>query len=388
MAGTVSGQSGRASRRVFVLVADRQLRGVFLSWEEADAFAEANRVSLEGLLEFTTRSDHPDVLLLCSALWDRDWEFVGQWASSTAPFEKRPQKVRLDYYQLSATDARRIHQRDFPWQRDLFQKIDPLGTSSMPPVDPPVAPPVPDPRVRPPRLSLRTPDSAQGSGPSKPRLRLKHRTTPPPIPRFAPQEIPEEGELAPASVVLDSVHEEMEKLAHSGGLKSAPPEPDPDIEIRSLQPYLAWFAVVACWALGLFLFLQPRPTATEAALSLISLAQADLIAIEPGQVFFQLKVPPIHQRRWSQSLGLEPIPGGRIIRVPQHHALSTWAQPAGYFDPPFAESEVRDWWELRFRKIINGYYRELEDGGILVLDLNDDLLIGWAGIDQLKDELP
>jgi hypothetical protein len=152
--------------------------------------------------------------------------------------------------------------------------------------------------------------------------------------------------------------------------------------MRLIIPVLSIFVF---WAAGLYWALKPPATTQSIVADVTSLANARILAIEPGQIFFQMDIDPVHQQRWVRSLGLLPIPYGRTFTLPQIHALETWEKPDGFIRPPYAEVEVREWWELRLRSISYGFYHEWEDGTILILDLQGDMLLGWGQARNLPE---
>jgi hypothetical protein len=146
-------------------------------------------------------------------------------------------------------------------------------------------------------------------------------------------------------------------------------------------------AVVLCWAGGIYWVFKPQESAQSIVSGVTTLSRARVLIIEPGQVFFQLPVDPIHQQRWVQSLGLDPIPYGRTYSVPSYHAIDAWAKPEGFVRPPYAAVEVREWWDLRIREVSYGFLHEWDDGSFIVLDLGTGMLIGWARAKRLPELL-
>ncbi|HSH09582.1 MAG TPA: hypothetical protein VK995_04295, partial [Oceanipulchritudo sp.] len=111
---------------------------------------------------------------------------------------------------------------------------------------------------------------------------------------------------------------------------------------------------------------------------LASLRNARTIVFEPDMVFFQLEVEPSHQERWIQSLRLKPLEKDAFLTMPTYHALDTWTRPEGFVRPPYAMVEVEEWLDLRLRKIQYAFVHRWDDGSILILDLESDMMIGWG----------
>ena len=148
--------------------------------------------------------------------------------------------------------------------------------------------------------------------------------------------------------------------------------------VWSIRLILTVALLCVCWAVGIFWVFRPEPTAAKIIFDVTSLNSARKKIMEPEMVFFQLPVDPVHQERWIQSLKLQPIPDGQIVSVPTYHALDTWEKTSGFIRPPYSETEVAEWWDLRLRNIRYGFVHRWEDGTFLILDLESDMLIGWA----------
>lgn len=454
MAAQLKASTGSPRRRVFVLVDKGEVKGVFPSWDAAEAFADDNRYSLDHLYEFQTKPDHPDHLHLMAAQWDGVWKFVGEWSKKTPDWEQTPARVRLDHYHALGQKFHLLRQKDFKWRDGVLDLINPMApdaaiqidaqVKSVPPPPkkpewkpklaplrpvqkqqaepaeenapkevqpepsenqskspvlgplmeengPPEAPSKDFEKEPPPPAEAQQAPAAESSGatpkisfPKKTALRLKtDRPGPKPIPHFqtVPDPPPEppttkRGLPQPGEAIPEPVEE-------------APgPEKAPAGKVRKVWPMRLILPVVSIflfWAAGLWWALKPPATTQSIIEDLSSLSDARIVAIEPGQIFFQLEVDPIHQQRWVRSLGLLPIPFGKTLNLPTYHALDTWEQPDGFIRPPYAEVEVREWWDLRLRRISYGFYHEWEDGTLLVLDLQGDLLIGWGQARNLPD---
>lgn len=441
------GARGHGERyRAFVLVDKRKAQGVFRSWDEAEAFADENNFSLDHLFEFETKSAHPDHLHLMAARWDEGWQFVGEWSRFAPYWESPPSQIRLDHYELKGDKFVLFRQCEFTWRPGLLQTINPMApdealrfSERAQPKPKPPAPPAPErPRVsplkpigQPPREPATEPEKPPVKGPEKlpepgkppllgepeqpvdrpatdkqpvreephpnapkPKisfqkrkpLRLKsQKAGPKPIPDFKPPPPPPLGEndAAPSSVELaqaqlTAVKESLEKRDQPTG------KPKRIWPIRVLLPI---FAIFICWGGGIFWVFKPEPTAQNILDQVTTLARARVLVIEPGQIFFQLPVDPINQQRWVQSLELDPILETEPFLIPTYHALDTWQRSSGFVRPPYAAVEVREWWNLRLRTVRFGFYHQWEDGSILLLDLESDLLIGWSYAPRLPDLL-
>ncbi len=477
MAPPLGGAAGAGRRRVFVLVDKGIARGVFTSWEAAEAYADQHHYSLEHLLEFETDPDHPDHLHLLAAKWDGDWEYHGRLEKFAPAWPTPPRRVRLDHYQAKGDTFQLLRQKEFVWDSTLLARIDPMAPDSVldaafapPPkamAPPPVLPgkstlsqmaaaewrpklaplktpaPAPGPAMPPagpkPLLTEAGPSTEEPSadtatpaapsrppvapvkprlaepmierrsvGPSKPEtgpsqpeglvrdaqpritlpgkkpLRLKtERPTPPlagprPIPVFAPVAPPPAVPVAAPAKIGSTAAGEQE------------PGPTGPVRVRRIWPLrliAPLVAIVLCWAGGIWWALRPEPTAASILPTITSLANARVILIEPGIIYFNLPVDPIHQRRWIASLELEAIPSGQTIALPFFHTLETWSRPTGFVRPPYADIEVDEWWDLRLRKVSYGFYHRWDDGSIIVLDLESDQLIGWARARLLRQKL-
>ena len=513
MAGPVEGGPGSQRRRVFVLVDSGIAKGVFLSWDGAEAYADEHRLSLDHLMEYQTGPDYPDHLHLLTAKWDGGWQFQGEWKRLNANWISAPKKIRLDHYHCKGEAFHLLRQHEFDWQPGLMDRIDPMApddglraavanglrsTEAPPPAwkpklaplrnpeaeksaqpgegeaerktapardgedtphssgertsrkplisepEPPLEdstpPPPPDLLKRsqggeekkgkaqePPATSLEKDSPLPGEedpslkkpiqlrkepykpkeeasktaeeGPEedasgllpleekakisfkkKPSLRLKKQAGPQPIPTFRPKTPPPP---------IDFTGKPSVELAYTD--KENPEEEEEDeTKVRRVWParlILTVVVLVLCWAAGLFWVFRPKPEAATIVAEITSLTRARVLIMEPEMVFFQLPVDPVHQERWIQSLGLEPVPAARQLTIPTYHALSTWEQPEGFVRPPYSTVEVEEWWELRLRPIRYGFAHEWEDGSILILDLESDLLIGWAEATRLPDIL-
>ncbi len=432
MAGAVGGNRPYSLRkRVFVLIADENVQGVFTTWDAAEHFAESNNLPLDRLMEYETSRSDPEHLHLMAVQWENTWVFYGQWPKKTPNWPYPPKKVRLDHYHQKGDKLYLFRQKEFEWQSDLFLKINPMAPDSAlslktptvradtgikpkpalkglkpvlgpaeqskkPEQEPqePVAKEVaetakapvklaqPGPAAKKPSESTEeVPDRPPDQIPfrKKPALRLKTGKSPQPIPSFQTTPVTAE-EHAISSV----------ELAHKD--PSASPilkaQAAPSGKVRKVWPLkliLALVANVVCWSGGLWWVLRPEPTAAMQITEVVTLSGASKIVLEPDTVFFQLPVEPIHQERWIQSIGMKPINERKGIRIPTYHTLSVWEQPNKYIRPPYALVEVDEWLDLKLRNVLYGFEFNWEDGSILILDLESDQMIGWTKISHLDE---
>jgi hypothetical protein len=431
VAGPVGGSQPYSIRkRVFVLVADGSVQGVFTTWDAAEQFAERNKLPLDRLMEYETPRGDPDHLHLLSVQWENTWAFHGQWPKKTPKWPYPPKKIRLDHYHQKDDKFYLFRQKEFEWQSDLFLKINPMAPdSALSPKTPtvrtdtglkqrqpskdlkPVLNPVkesekPDldklkppstEEVKKPKESIKLDESGTSVKSSrketldrppdeipirkKPALRLKAGKSPKPIPTF------QTSSLSDKEHSVSSVEMAYQDPA-AAPRPTASEEPAGKVKkIWSLKLIITLVALVGCWAGGFWYVFRPEPTAAMKVAEVISLNDASKIVLEPDTVFFQLPVDPIHQERWIESLGLKPINEQEGTRIPTYHALSNWEQPDKYIRPPYALVEVDEWMNLKLRDVRYGFELIWDDGTILILDLESDLMIGWTRISKLDEVL-
>lgn len=438
MAGQVGGNRPYGIRkRVFVLVADSNVQGVFTTWDAAEAYAEKHSLPLDKLMEYETSRSDPDHLHLLTVQWESTWAFHGQWPRKTPNWPYPPKKVRIDHYHLRDNRFYLFRQKEFEWQSDLFLKVNPMAPdralepksptvradSGLKPVQPtkglkplqgpaggnqnkdtaksepaasnediqkeeasskkePVklAQPTPPGTIKTdnkPEVTDRPPDQIPFR--KKPALRLKTGKSPQPIPTF--QSTPTTDDAKSVSSVemayKDPAAAPKKKVTHEPAGKTK--------RVWSIKLILPLVALVACWAGGLWWALRPEPTAAMKIAEVVTLSNASKIVLEPDTVFFQLPVDPIHQERWIQSLGMQPINEQIGVRIPTHHALSIWEQADKYIRPPYALVEVDEWMDIKLRDVRFGFKYEWEDGCIIILDLESDQMIGWTRIKDLSN---
>jgi len=527
MAGPIGSKPGGNRRRVFVLVDGGIVRGLFNSWDEAEAYADEKRFSLDHLMEYETRKDFPDHLHLLSAQWDEDWIFQGQWSKHLPRWQNPPARIRLEHYHFKGNEFQIFRQKEFDFYDGLIERINPMapdnalvpdllppkpavspqwqpklaplrpaepkpglqpedespihepefedypleasealssaesveplsasqetetpgdssqtGSESAPPhpdhpADMPEeaerepTPSAPEEAIPPPVAEEETP--ASPAGPVKPRLTERGGASEPPkpgTPEGPPSQAgtqkpqaptyPEAGgdefsDLKPQARITFQKKNNPLRLRTKGSpqpipsFKPAVPQPVEPIgkhssvelayaqqeeaekkrkeeEQRSGKVRRVWslrliftvIVLVLCWAGGLFWVLRPEPTATSIVAQITSLANARVMVFEPDMVFFQLEVDPIHQERWVKSLGLKPIDRGSILPMITYHALDTWTRPEGFVRPPYSVTEVNEWLDLRIRRVEYGFFYRWDDGSILILDLQSDILLGWG----------
>jgi hypothetical protein len=454
-------------------------RGVFTSWDAAEAFADEHRLSLDQLMEYETQADHPDHLHLLAAKWDGPWTFQGEWTKQTPNWLKPPEKVRLDHYHAKGDGFALLREREFKWEPNLLLKVNPMAPeealksdiptqgpgkaaqwkpklSPLKPLQPSAAqakpeeetpeqdqaspekeaetaapdkrgatsskalidgpePPAEDPLKKqasipdfpkltpqkPPKL-LKPSDKDKATKkpqketpkavPSRPEpkiafqkkkaLKLKPKEIPEPIPSFKPSsQATDIMGNAPSSVELAQEQTEAQIRAEEEERQAA-------IKVKrvwSIRLILTTVVVVACWASGIFWVLKPEPTAANVLAGVNSLNSARMKVMEPEMVFFQLPVDPAYQERWIQSLGLMALDPESPVAIPTYHSLDTWENPTGFIRPPYSETEVDEWWNLRLRVVRYGYIHTWDDGSILILDLESDNIIGWAKAKSLPD---
>ncbi|MEX0323670.1 MAG: hypothetical protein AB3N63_16025 [Puniceicoccaceae bacterium] len=443
MAGPVGGnQPFSIRKRVFVLVADQNVQGVFTSWDAAEQFAERNSLPLDRLMEYETARGDPDHLHLMTVQWENTWAFHGQWPRKAPRWPYPPKKVRLDHYHQRGDKFYLFRQKEFEWQEDLFMKINPMapdraleqnaptvradtGLKQAPPskgLKPVLGPvgkiekdkPEPDskpdtpvkkeetsvpkeetsekkepvklaepvkPGTKKPLLEPEVPDQPPEQVPfkKKPALRLKTGKSPQPIPTFQTTPLVEEEES------VSSVEMAYSDPAAAPRKKASEQPVGKAKRVWSIKLILPLVALVACWAGGIWWALRPEPTAAMKVAEVVTISSASKIVLEPDTVFFQLPVDPIHQERWIQTLGMQPINEMEGVRIPTHHALSIWEEPNKYVRPPYALVEVDEWMNIKLRDVRYGFVYEWEDGCIIILDLESDQMIGWTRIKDLSE---
>lgn len=437
MAGPVGSGPYSNRKRVFVLVADNNVQGVFTSWDAAEEFAERNSLPLDKLMEYETPRSDPDHLHLMSVQWENTWAYHGQWPKKTPNWPYPPKKVRIDHYHLRDNRFYLFRQKEFEWQNDLFLKINPMapdralgpagpavrtdtglkqvapskglkpisGTAektdkpadSAPEEKPKPAAEPAQPEKEKPQVKLAQPGTIQkkteekteeskpeqqkqpakpSEGKKKPALRLRSGKSPQPIPTFEAAKKVEEQSVSSVELAYSDPASAPKKRASEQAT-------GPVKRIWSLKLIFPLIALFACWTGGVWWALIPEPTADMKVAEVATLNGATKIVLEPDTVFFQFPVDPIHQERWIQTIGMKPIDDTVGIRIPTHHALSQWEKPNTYIRPPYALVEVDEWLNIMQRDVRFGFQLNWEDGSILILDLESDQMIGWASISEI-----
>ena len=362
-----------ARRRLFVLVDKDILRGVFLSFEAAEIFAEENGLSLDRLLEFTTKSAHPDHLHLMSGKLsgEEDWRFLGEWSQANLPADADPATVRLEHFIIRNNHVEHFRSCEFPWEPGLLRKVQPMAENPMPPAPKPKPKPAPDP----------TPLHRK-------KLQREDASKPTPIPSFQPI-----GQTPAAREISTPRTKETEAPKPKAKPAPEPPEeplPEAEAHVRlSLMPFslvLALLVFFGGWTWGLSRLLNPTPAPTEVVAGIDALKDARTFSIDPDMVFFQMPVEAVHQDRWVRSLQLDPIPYNESVLLPRYQGLTTWdATSDSTAGEPPAWNQVEVWWKPRRAEIAYGFYREWPDGSQLLLDLEGNRLSGWIRTDHLRD---
>jgi hypothetical protein len=158
----------------------------------------------------------------------------------------------------------------------------------------------------------------------------------------------------------------------------------PKHRVWPMRLLIVWLAIILCWGAGIAYTLIPKKTAQELVSSILPLRRADKLSIEPDQLLFHLPVDPIHQRRYVQTLLLDPIPSNQTFSMPTIPRLSAWEQPEVFIRPPFSREESEAWLAEELQVVQHGFYHRWEDGSILLLDLESNALMGWGRAIRFK----
>lgn len=415
------------SFRLFVLVEAGETRGVFMTWEAAEGFADDQDLSISRIYEFKTRPSHPEHLHLMSALWDEEWRFVGEWPEETPPWRRPPRKIRLDHYHVSTGEVKRLRQEDWNWHDHLLARIDPMAPDAAPRSNdngPDKAPSEMEWKPRLPPLRAVTSESSpqaeetltsaevkaepsQTAGepaPAEPkpeappekaaksndktvlqsREEKRKPSGPTPIPHFEPLTAVASSKVRKPALKADP----MEKKNPVPGAVNEPKTESPQAygkvkRIWPLKLILPMAAILLIWGWGIYNEVKPPSKTQKVVARSTTLTNSRKIPVEPGYLFFQMDVDPAHQQRWARTLGLDPIPRGDSYGLPHFHSLETWPEPEGYFRAPYSEAEVREWWNLRMNEVSFGFYHQWPDGSLIILDLKNDRLIGGGEAEQL-----
>jgi len=332
----------------------------------------------------------------------------------------------MDHYQALQDRVKRLRQEEWHWQDDLLSKIDPMAPDAAlkfdykgrttesasrewkpqlqplrpsRPVDQPAneeskeqslpeaqpEPLEPDPAPKAPeteagnqeaqRLSSHPeePPAIKTGKASSPKLK---GSGPTPIPLFEPT--PALAQSNPRIEIPRTEEPEAVLTPETGqSTEESPSARQPNAKriwpLKLLAPIAAGLII---WAWGIYTEIKPPAKAGKIISTSSTLLNAEKIIIEPGYLFFQLQVDPAHQQRWARNLGLSAIPRNESYGLPRLRAIENWLSTEGYVRPPFSESEVREWWGLQMNEVSYGFYREWPDGSLLILDLENDILIG------------
>lgn len=371
MASTLKPNSPHERQRLFVLVHGEIVRGVFLSFEAAESFADENGLALDRLLEFTTKSAHPDHLHLMSGKLsgEGDWRFLGEWSEAGLPANRVPEVLRLEHFVIRKDRVEHFRSCEFAWEPGLLREVQPMAANPKPPS--PKRKPAPD----------STPIHRR-------KLQQEDASQPAPIPSFQPiGQPPTTRDFSPPQ------SGETEAPKPKAKPPPEPPEetlPEADAHVRlSLMPLslvLALLVFFGGWTWGLSRLLNPTPAPTEVVAGIDALKDARTFSIDPDMVFFQMPVEAVHQDRWVRSLQLDPIPYNESVLLPRYQGLTTWdATSDSTAGEPPAWNQVEVWWKPRRAEIAYGFYREWPDGSQLLLDLEGNRLSGWIRTDHLRD---
>jgi hypothetical protein len=371
MASTLKPNPQSERQRLFVLVHGEIVRGVFLSFEAAESFADENGLSLDRLLEFTTRSTHPDHLHLMSGKFsgEEDWRFLGEWSQANLPADTDPEAVRLEHFLIRNNHVEHFRSCEFSWEPGLLREVQPMAENPKP-------------------ASRKRKSMSEPTPIHRRKLQEEDASKPAPIPSFQPMgQPPTTRDFSPPQTKESGISKTQAEPAWE------PPEetlPEADANVRlSLMPVslvLALLIFFGGWTWGLSRLLYPAPGPAEVVSSIGALKDAKTLAIDPDMLFFQMPVETVHQNRWVRNLGLDPIPYDQTVVLPQYHGLATWdASSDSTAGEPYAWSQVEAWWEPRRAEIAYGFYREWPDGSQLLLDLEGNRLSGWIRTDHLRE---
>jgi hypothetical protein len=404
--------TGSDRRRVFVVLLGDDSLMLFPTWEAAEQCADKRQLPLDHIHEFETDLHHPEHLHLLFAASGGAWDFHGKWPTREPEWKIQPDRIRLEHFHVQGPGFRLFRRKVFPWRPGLLARIDPMAPEAV--LNEFVQPMAPS----------KTPgpsDAAEGSQTEKRPLRLKRDRPPSDAPPSSRRSSSPENAIRPPVTPRLPIRPEPEPVAEPApSQKAAPPpetpvpspaveetvrppksipaeaEPEPEStpesspestpephpeKVRRIWP-MRLIAVTACtvlfWIAGLVYPFLPVRTTEEIIAPVAPLRQATRVAIEPGFIYFERPVDPIHQQRWVQTLELDPIPFGRSLSVPAYEVLISWERPEVLIPPPFSGESVAEWWNPRQRRVAHGFYHQWEDGSLLILDLQRNALVGWG----------
>jgi hypothetical protein len=153
-------------------------------------------------------------------------------------------------------------------------------------------------------------------------LRLKsQKQGPKPIPDFKPAPPPPTSTVDPHHSSVELAQAQV--AAQVAAVREQRDAGEKPRRIWPLRVLIPIFSIFLCWGGGLYWVFKPEPTAQNMLTQVTTLARARVLVIEPGQIFFQLKVDPIDQQRWVKSLQLDPISEADPFFIPTYHTLDT-----------------------------------------------------------------
>jgi hypothetical protein len=377
---------GRAKgRRVFVLVDGDKSRGVFLTWEAAENFADRHRFSLDGLMEYGTSADHPDDLLLMAADHQGKWEFAGYWDPRKWGQDEAPRRVRLDHYRLQHGVFILLRQREFDWNAEALEKLDPMNPDTG---NPEAAPgsatrrPSAARKWSPELGSLKPPPAPEPGSeahteqePDRPRQPESGPVPEKPLPS-TPAQSPLRPVSAPVSAEQTRLYEELDEAFADEEEASQSPLP--------FRLLVAILALIAGWAYGIYGLYKPEPSFTERLASLELPPGLTTFPIEPDRLFVSLEVPRTDFPKWIRQLDLDAIPMGQSHVLPHLETLQNWPEENPADRVPRTPEGMRQWSENAFDRISTGYFRRTESGGIWILHQNASRLLGWIHEEDLR----
>jgi hypothetical protein len=383
-------------RRVFVLVDGDKSRGVFLTWEAAENFADRHRFSLDGLMEYGTSADHPDDLLLMAADHQGKWEFAGHWNPRKWGRDEAPRRVRLDHYRFQHGVFILLRQREFDWDPEALDKLDPMNpdtgkseSAPGPAVRRPAAarkwspelgslkPPAhPDPGIESRAEQQPGPEPEPGRPPEPESPAVTDKPLPPPPPRPTPAPSSHRPVSAPVSAEETRLYEELDDAFADDEEASQSPVP--------LRLLVAILALIAGWAYGIYGLYKPEPSLSE-RIAVMDLPDGlTVFPIEPDRVFVSLGVPQAEFPKWIRQLDLDAIPMGQSHVLPRLQTLNSWPVQSPADRVPRNPEGVAQWSETAFDRISTGYVRRTDNGEIWILHQNANRLLGWIDEADLK----
>lgn len=142
--------------------------------------------------------------------------------------------------------------------------------------------------------------------------------------------------------------------------------------------------VMVAWVHGVYRGLRIPAPAVE---SVPILADAQVLAIAPDFIYFELPVSRSLQQRFVQRLELVPIPFDAAQVIPVLDGLATWPNRSRFVAAPYAVEAVQEWWQPRRKEVRFGFVRQVDATTALYLDLESSVLIGYGEWATLRDIL-